>query len=76
MARIVQPRAEAKALSNKQKLMIMEAWDYCDTEDKSTEFMLQYMSDVSGADYDTVVDYIVSRQSSIDRKEYYASRIL
>lgn len=52
----------------KEKQLILEAWDYCDEEDKSTEFMLQYMSDVSGVDYDSVVEYIISCQVEKDIK--------
>lgn len=40
----------------KQKLI--EAWDYCDDEDKSTEFMLQYMQDVAGVDLDCVLNFL------------------
>lgn len=58
-------------MTKKQKELILEAWDYCDGNEKSTEFMLQYMSDVSGVDYDDVVDYIGTNQSSIDRQNYY-----
>jgi hypothetical protein len=53
-----------------QKTLILDAWDYCDEHDKSTEFMLQYMSDISGVDYDEVVDYIASEQSNIDREKH------
>ena len=54
-----------------QKQAILESWAYCDEYDKSTEFMLAYMSDVSGVDYDTVVDYVCSDESSRDRDKYY-----
>lgn len=40
--------------------MLHDAWDYCDEEDKSTEFMFQYMSDVANVDYDTVVDFVIN----------------
>lgn len=43
--------------STKDKLH--EAWAYCDEQDKSAEFMLQYMSDVSGVEYARVVDFVV-----------------
>jgi len=37
---------------------LFAAWDYCNEHDKSTEFMLQYMQDVSGCDLDTVLKFI------------------
>lgn len=55
----------------KQKELILSAWDYCDEHDKSTEFMLQYMSDISGVDYDEVVEYVCSLESNKDRENYY-----
>lgn len=58
-------------MTKAQKELILEAWAYCDEEDKSTEFMLAYMSDVSGVDYEEVVDYIVSQKADKDRENYY-----
>lgn len=37
------------------------AWQYCDDEDKSTEFMFQYMRDMSGMSYDKVVDFVITK---------------
>ena len=42
--------------STKQKLI--EAWEYCDENDKSTEFMLQFMQDVAKVDLDCVLDFL------------------
>lgn len=47
------------------------AWAYCDHHDKSTEFMLQFMEDVSVTDLDTVLEFIES--SSKDRKVWYTN---
>jgi hypothetical protein len=58
-------------MKEEQKQSILEAWAYCDEYDKSTEFMLAYMSDVSGVDFDAVVDYVCSDESSTDRDKYY-----
>ncbi len=58
-------------INKNQKAFILDAWAYCDEEDKSTEFMLSYMSDLSGVDYDDVVAYITSEQAKLDRAEYY-----
>jgi hypothetical protein len=40
------------------KQLLFEAWQYCDNEDKSTEFMLQYMQDVANVDLDCVINFI------------------
>jgi hypothetical protein len=53
------------------KQILLDAWDWCDDEDKSTEFMLQYMSDVANIEYESVVDYIASNESNLDRAIYY-----
>ncbi len=34
------------------------AQGYCDDEDKSTEFMIEYMQDVAGTDFDTVMSFL------------------
>ncbi len=44
----------------KTKHMLFIAWDYCDDEDKSTEFMFQYMADTAGVEYDVAVDFVVN----------------
>lgn len=41
------------------KLKLVEAWNWCDSEDKSTEFMFQYMADTAGVDYDVAVGFVV-----------------
>ena len=43
-----------------QKKLVIEAKEWCDENDKSTEFMLQYISDVANVDYDEVIDFLVS----------------
>jgi hypothetical protein len=40
------------------KIKLAEAWQYCDDEDKSTEFMLEYMQDVAGVDLDCVINFL------------------
>lgn len=54
----------------RQKLM--EAQNYCDNNDKSTEFMLQYMQDYAGVDLDCVINFIQELKSNtIDNNEPY-----
>ena len=40
------------------RLLLKEAWKYCDENDKSTEFMLQYMQDVAHVNLDTVLVFL------------------
>ena len=42
---------------NKEELL-KEAQQYCDDNDKSTEFMIQYMQDVAGATLDEVMKFL------------------
>ena len=58
------------SITTKQKQTLLDGWHWCDKEDKSTEFMLQYLSDISGLDYDEVVDYICSEEADKDRENY------
>ena len=45
-------------MNKETKIKLLAAWQYCDDEDKSTEFMLQFMQDVSGLDLDDVLEFI------------------
>lgn len=40
------------------KAKLLAAQEYCDENDKSTEFMLQYMQDVAGVDLDCVINFL------------------
>lgn len=46
-------------MSDQTKALLISAWNYCDREDKSTEFMFVYMADVAGVEYDTAVDFVM-----------------
>lgn len=47
-------------MTSEQEKAILEAWKFCDDNDKSTEYMLQYASDISGVDYEEVAEFIVN----------------
>lgn len=38
--------------------MLREAQAWCDAEDKSTEFMIQYMQDYAKVSFDTVMNFL------------------
>ena len=42
--------------TTKQKLQ--EAQIFCDENDKSTEFMIQYMQDFAGVNFDCVINFL------------------
>lgn len=43
------------------KKLLEEAQQYCDDNDKSTEFMIQYMQDFARVDFDCVINYLQKR---------------
>ena len=45
----------------KTKELLKEAQQYCDDNDKSTEFMLQYMQDFAKVDLDCVLNYLQNK---------------
>ena len=45
-----------------QTTKLLEAKQFCDDNDKSTEFMLQYMQDYAGVDLDCVLDFLMKGQ--------------
>ena len=48
----------------KTKFLLEEAQAYCDQEDKSTEFMIQYMQDFAEVDFDCVMSFL--EKQSVD----------
>lgn len=50
----------AKLTEEKRELLKI-AQDYCDDEDKSTEFMIQYMQDFAEVDFDTVIVFLTEQ---------------
>jgi hypothetical protein len=41
--------------------LLREAQAYCDEEDKSTEFMIQYMQDYADVSFDEVIEFLTSQ---------------
>jgi N-acetylglucosamine kinase-like BadF-type ATPase len=40
------------------RIKLKEAMDYCDDNDKSTIFMIQYMQDFAGVSHDCVINFL------------------
>ena len=53
----------------KTRDILLEAWAYCDINDKSTEFMLQYMQDMAGVNFDCVMNFI-EKTTDEERTEF------
>lgn len=49
-------------MKEKTKALLREAKLYCDENDKSTEFMLQYMQDIANVDLDCVLNYLTKNE--------------
>ena len=49
---------------------LFTAWAWCDEEDKSTEFMLQYMQDVAHVSLDTVLNFL-EKTTDEERMDWY-----
>ena len=52
--------------------LLFQAWAYADAEDKSTEWMFQFMSDTAQVPYDEVVDFVINTTEE-ERKQWYES---
>ena len=48
------------------RIKLLTAWQYCDNEDKSTEFMIQYMQDFAHVSFDTVINFL-EKTSDLER---------
>lgn len=53
-------------MTKTERNLLQEAEAYCNKNDKSTEFMLEYMQDVAGVDLDTVLDYLENKYKKQD----------
>ncbi len=45
-----------------KQVLLQEAYDYCNENDKSTEFMLEYMQDFAGVSLDTVIKFLTTKE--------------
>lgn len=51
-------------MTKAQELLAIEAQKWCDEHEKSTEFLLQYISDIADMDYDEVVEFLQKRNAA------------
>lgn len=52
------------------KLKLRAVHIYCDDNDKSTEYMLQFMQDTCNVDLDTVMNYLELNEKQKDKLFY------
>lgn len=45
-------------MDDRTKVLLDEAMEICDEEDKSTGYMIEFMQDFAGVSYDCVMDYL------------------
>lgn len=50
-----------KKIPDEKKVLLEAAQNYCDDNDKSTEFMIQYMQDYADVSHDVVMQYLKSQ---------------
>ncbi len=53
------------------KEKLEEAQQYCDDNDKSTEFMLEYMQDYADVNLDCVIKFLTSDGGFEDAQSYF-----
>ena len=59
-------------------LLLLQAWEYADQRDKSTEWMLQYMQDTAGVDLDAVLYFLKESPSGVTHEkvqEFWEERL-
>lgn len=56
-------------ITKEQRILLEEAENYCDKNDKSTEFMIQYMQDTAKVSLDKVLEYLAEKVPS--EEDYY-----
>lgn len=56
-------------ITEKQRILLEEAENYCNENDKSTEFMIQYMQDTAKVNLGKVLEYLAEKAPS--EEDYY-----
>lgn len=50
-------------MTKKQKDLAIEAKEWCDDNDKSTEYTLQFIADSAQIEYDEAVDFLIDQNA-------------
>ena len=51
------------------KAKLLQAQEWCDENDKSTEFMIQFMMDSAGVSHDCVMSFLNKQADAYERKK-------
>lgn len=51
-------------ISKAKLALLREAQEICDEEDRSTEYMIQFMQDYAGCSFDQVIAYLTDGQAA------------
>lgn len=51
-------------MTKAQQQLAIEAQKWCDENEKSTEFMIQYICDVAEMDYDEVIEFLTKSKKN------------
>lgn len=54
-------------MTKAQEALAIEAQKWCDENEKSTEFMLQYISDLAEIEYDAVIEFLQERNAAEEK---------
>lgn len=57
-------------MKQETKNKLFAAWAWCDNEDKSTEFMFNFMSDEAGVSEERAIDFVMET-FNIERERWY-----
>lgn len=58
-------------MTNETRKKLLDAWQFCDDEDKSNEYMIQHMQDYAGVSFDTVMKFI--KNTTIEERMNHVS---
>ncbi len=51
-------KKQKRELSEEKRILLEVAQDICDSEGRSTEYMIQFMQDMAGASFDEVTAFL------------------
>lgn len=60
---------EGEIMNESTKAKLQSARDYCNANDKSTEFMIQYMQDVAHVNFDCVMRYLATNSDVVEKAQ-------
>ena len=56
-------------ISDEKIESLIAAHEYCDSQDKSTAFLIEFLQDVAGVDFDTAMYYLLNSERILTERE-------